>query len=105
MVCRGIVSGSAAPRQIAHRKLVRDGVELTRLGPAVFNGRRPHSKLGTMQERYLITSDVLGDKFHAILYDSCRRCVFDDQGNLLQVGFRRSFSYWDVAIRCGVSEK
>jgi hypothetical protein len=36
--------------------------------------------LAQLQERYQITSYVLGDKFHAILYDPCRQCVFDDQG-------------------------
>ena len=35
--------------------------------------------LAQFQERYQITSYVLGDKFHAILYDPCRRCVFDDR--------------------------
>jgi hypothetical protein len=47
--------------------------------------------LAQLQERYQITSYVLGDKFHAILYDPCRQCVFDDQGNLLQVGFNHVF--------------
>ena len=47
--------------------------------------------LAQLQERYQITSYVLGDKFHALLYDPCRHCVFDDPGNLLQVGFKHVF--------------
>jgi hypothetical protein len=34
---------------------------------------------------------VLGDLHHVVLYDQRRRCVFDQQGNLLQVGFKRYF--------------
>jgi hypothetical protein len=47
--------------------------------------------LAQLQERYQIDSYVLGDKFHAILYDPSRQCVFDDHGNLLQVGFKHVF--------------
>jgi hypothetical protein len=56
--------------------------------------------LAQLQERYQIASYVLGDKFHAILYDPLRHCVFDDHGNLLQVGFNHVFF---SAHRVGVS--
>jgi hypothetical protein len=47
--------------------------------------------LAQLQERYQIISYVLGDKFHAILYDALRQCVFDDRENLLQIGFKHVF--------------
>jgi hypothetical protein len=53
-----------------------------------------HSSLRSiaqLQESYRVTSYVLGDLYHTILYDPRRRCVFDEQGHLLQVAFRRLF--------------
>jgi hypothetical protein len=48
--------------------------------------------LEQLQERgYRVTSYVLGDKYHTILYDPQRRCIFDEDGNLLQVAFKRFF--------------
>jgi hypothetical protein len=47
--------------------------------------------LAQLQERYRVTSYVLGDMYHTILYDPRRRCVFDEQGNLIQVAFTRLF--------------
>jgi hypothetical protein len=47
--------------------------------------------LAQLQEQYQIESYVLGDKFHAILYDPDRQCVFDECANLLQVGFKHVF--------------
>lgn len=41
--------------------------------------------------RYRVVSYVLGDKYHEILYDSHRGCVFDSQGHLLQVAYRKYF--------------
>jgi hypothetical protein len=42
-------------------------------------------------ERYPVASYVLGDLSFEIVYDPRRRCVFDDQGNLLQVGAGKRF--------------
>jgi hypothetical protein len=47
--------------------------------------------LAIVQQRYRVTSYVLGDKYHELLYDPRRRCVFDGQGNLLQVAFRKYY--------------
>ena len=48
---------------------------------------------------YRVTSYVLGDKYHSILYDPRRRCIFDERGNLLQVAFGRLFiSLYRVGI-------
>jgi len=48
-----------------------------------------------LSERYRIASYVLGDLYHGVLYDKRRRCVFDEQGNLLQVGSKsRYFSIY-----------
>jgi hypothetical protein len=47
--------------------------------------------LALLRERYRVSCYVLGDKYHRILYDARRRCVFDDQGNLLQVAFGRYY--------------
>ena len=44
-----------------------------------------------LQERYRVTSYVLGDFNHSILYDPARRCIFDEQGNLLQIACGRVF--------------
>lgn len=44
-----------------------------------------------IRERYPIASYVLGDLCFEIVYDPRRRCVFDDEGNLLQVGLSRQF--------------
>ena len=38
-----------------------------------------------------MTSYVLGDLHQRLLYDPRHSCIFDEQGNLLQVGFRRLF--------------
>jgi hypothetical protein len=47
--------------------------------------------LSILEERYRVTCYVLGDKYHEILFDPQRRCIFDTRGNLLQVAFRRHF--------------
>jgi len=47
--------------------------------------------LALLRERYQVVSYVLGDKYHKVLYDPDRRCVFDQGGNLLQVAFGRYF--------------
>jgi hypothetical protein len=47
--------------------------------------------LALLRERYQVVSYVLGDKYHKILYDPEHRCIFDEQGNLLQVAFRGHF--------------
>lgn len=44
-----------------------------------------------LSERYRIASYVLGDLYHRVLYDEQRRCVFDEQGNLLQVGSKNRY--------------
>jgi hypothetical protein len=44
-----------------------------------------------IRERYPIESYVLGDLCFEIVYDPRRRCVFDDDGNLLQVGLSKQF--------------
>jgi hypothetical protein len=51
--------------------------------------------LALLSERYRVISYVLGDKYHNILYDHRRRCIFDEQGNLLQIAFgHRYFSIY-----------
>lgn len=47
--------------------------------------------LAILQQRYRVTSYVLGDKYHELLYDPRHRCIFDAQGNLLQVAFRKYY--------------
>jgi hypothetical protein len=47
--------------------------------------------LTLLRERYRVTSYVLGDKYHKILYDPRRGCIFDEQGHLLQVAFRKYY--------------
>jgi hypothetical protein len=47
--------------------------------------------LAILQERYRVSSYVLGDKYHELMYDPRRRCIFDAQGHLLQVAFRKYF--------------
>jgi hypothetical protein len=48
--------------------------------------------LEQLQEKgYRVTSYVLADTYHTILYDPQRRCIFDEDGNLLQVAFKRFF--------------
>ncbi len=44
-----------------------------------------------IRERYPIASYVLGDLCFEIVYDPRRGCVFDEQGNLLQVVSRKGF--------------
>jgi hypothetical protein len=58
------------------------------------------SSLALLQEKYRVKSYVLGDLYHGVLYDSVRRCIFDERGNLLQVGFKRVFF---SLYRCGIS--
>ena len=47
--------------------------------------------LAILQERYRVSSYVLGDKYHELLYDPPRRCIYDGQGHLLQVAFRKYY--------------
>lgn len=47
--------------------------------------------LELLQQRYRVSCYVLGDKFHELLYDPRHRCIFDAQGNLLQVAFRNYY--------------
>lgn len=48
-----------------------------------------------ISRRCQIASYVLGDLCFDIVYDPRRRCVFDEEGNLLQVGLgERFFSIW-----------
>lgn len=44
-----------------------------------------------LSERYPIASYVLGDLCFEIVYDPRRRCVFDEEGNLLQVRLGKRF--------------
>lgn len=44
-----------------------------------------------LQEHREITSYVLGDLYHGLLYDARRGCVFDEDGHLLQVALRGSY--------------
>ena len=44
-----------------------------------------------LQEHREVTSYVLGDLYHRLLYDARRRCVFDEDGHLLQVALGRSY--------------
>jgi hypothetical protein len=52
--------------------------------------------LALLNEKFRVTSYLLGDLYHRVLYDPRRCCIFDEQGNLLQVAFKRLFFslYW-----------
>src|SRR4051794_30885205 len=45
-----------------------------------------------IEKRYAVSSYILADLFFDIYYDKKRECIFDDEGNLLQVKFKRSFA-------------
>ncbi len=47
--------------------------------------------LAILRQRYQVASYVLADKYHELLYDPDRRCIFDRDGHLLQVAFRRHY--------------
>jgi len=47
--------------------------------------------LALLRKRYHVVSYVLGDLYHKILFDPYRRCIFDEQGNLLQVAFHNHY--------------
>jgi hypothetical protein len=47
--------------------------------------------LAILQQSYRVTSYVLGDLFHELVYDPERGCVFDKQERLLQVARRKSY--------------
>jgi len=47
--------------------------------------------LEILRQHYDVSAYVLGDKYHEILYDAQRRCIFDRQGRLLQVAFRNYY--------------
>lgn len=47
--------------------------------------------LAMLRERYRVSDYVLGDKYHGVLYDPQRRCIYDAQGHLLQVAFRNYY--------------
>lgn len=44
--------------------------------------------LDILRTSYDVSAYVLGDKYHEVLYDAHRGCIFDCQGRLLQVAFR-----------------
>jgi hypothetical protein len=66
-------------------------VEIRVLDLPASAGTASLDNLALLEERYRVTSYVLGDLYHAILYDETRRCIFDEHGNLLQVGFKWLF--------------
>jgi hypothetical protein len=47
--------------------------------------------LALLQQQYRVSSYVLADKYHKVLYDPGCRCIFDELGNLLQVAFHDYF--------------
>jgi hypothetical protein len=67
------------------------GTEIRVLDLPASTGVASLQSLALLRQRYRVISYVLGDKYHRILYDVRRRCIFDEQGNLLQVGFRQYY--------------
>jgi len=55
-----------------------------------------------IEKRYAVGSYILADLCFDIYYDKKRECVFDDEGNLLQVKFKRRFVTINRAHRCGL---
>src|SRR3972149_733457 len=47
--------------------------------------------LEMLSKYYTISSYVLGDLYFKIYYDKNRECIYDEEGNLLQVKFRKQF--------------
>jgi hypothetical protein len=47
--------------------------------------------IALLQQKYRLASYVLADKYHAVVYDPRRRCIFDADGNLLQVAFEKYY--------------
>jgi len=54
-------------------------------------GTTSRQTLELLQKQHRVERFVLGDLYHNILYDKRRRCVYDEQGNLLQVAFKRYY--------------
>ncbi|GEM_PF-2937334 len=44
-----------------------------------------------LSKYYAISSYVLGDLYFNIYYDNARECIYDEEGNLLQVKLRKQF--------------
>lgn len=91
------VAKSTFPRRLAHSvreaitsvQLLRSEIRVLDLPSST--GIASLDNLALLQERYRVASYSLGDLYHSILYDPYRKCIFDEQGNLLQVAFKRLF--------------
>ena len=55
------------------------------------SGSSSIDNINILEKFHALEAYVLGDLFHEILYDPQRQCVFDAEGNLLQVALGESF--------------
>jgi hypothetical protein len=79
-----------------------DRAELRVLDVPASSGIASLGSLEVLSRQYRISRYVLGDLSFEILYDRTRNCVFDDRGNLLQVGTRNGFFSIHRPHRLGV---
>jgi hypothetical protein len=92
----GVTKTTSANRVELYLSAVLSAIQLPRSEIRVLDlpasaGHSSLRSLAQLQESYRVNSYVLGDKYHTILYDPRRQCVFDEQGNLLQVAFKGLF--------------
>jgi hypothetical protein len=86
---------------LAHEQCTLEGGALRVLDVPSSAGVDSLHSYAMLGERYPIASYVLGDLCFEIVYDPRRRCVFDEEGNLLQVGLGRQFFSIYRAHVCG----
>jgi hypothetical protein len=76
---------------LAHEGCILNGGAIRVLDVPSSAGMDSLHSYAMLRERYAIASYVLGDLCFEIVYDPRRRCVFDEEGNLLQVGLSKRF--------------
>lgn len=83
--------GEVLSKIFAHEGCTLDGGAIRVLDVPSSAGMDSLHSYAMLSERYPIASYVLGDLYFDIVYDPGRRCVFDEEGNLLQVGLSKRF--------------
>jgi hypothetical protein len=78
-------------RVLAHEGCTLNGGAIRVLDVPSSAGTDSLRSYALLSERHPIASYVLGDLCFEIVYDPRRQCVFDTQGNLLQVGLGKRF--------------
>src|SRR6267143_1039475 len=78
-------------RVLAHEACALNGGAIRVLDVPSSAGTDSLRSYAMLSERHLIASYVLGDLCFEIEYDPRQQCVFDGQGNLLQVGLGERF--------------